>query len=87
MSECEEQIYPDELCESVVDVGSTREEKTAAWTQIMKEEQLLILNHTREREKILIGQTEVRLKKILLLVQEQELLIPFSFSSNIQHQN
>lgn len=35
--------YPDELCESVVDVGTTGQEEAAAGTQIMEEKQLLIL--------------------------------------------
>lgn len=35
--------YPDELCECVVDVGSAWHEETTAGTQIMEEEQLLIL--------------------------------------------
>lgn len=35
--------YPDEVSESVVDVGTTWHEKATAWTQVVEEEQLLVL--------------------------------------------
>lgn len=41
--------YPDELCESVVDVGTTGHEEAAARTQIMEEKQLLILWHKHRK--------------------------------------
>lgn len=46
--------YPDEVSESVVDVGTTWHEKATAWTQVVEEEQLLVLwNRQKERETIL----------------------------------
>lgn len=41
--------YPDELCESVVDVGTAWHEEAAARAQIVEEEQLLILWHQHMR--------------------------------------
>ena len=35
--------YPDELGESVVDEGPPWQEETAPWTQLVEEEQLLVL--------------------------------------------
>lgn len=39
--------YPDKLCESVVNKGTTGHEEAAARTQIMEEKQLLVLWHKR----------------------------------------
>ena len=52
--------YPDELGEGVVDEGPAGHEETAPWTQVVEEEQLLVLGggerepepeKQREREK------------------------------------
>lgn len=43
--------YPDELCKSVVDVGTAWHEETAARAQIVEKEQLLILWHKRMNTK------------------------------------
>lgn len=47
--------YPDELCKSVVDVGTAWHEETAARAQIVEKEQLLILWHKRMNTKKIIS--------------------------------
>ena len=57
--------YPDELGEGVVDEGPARQEETAPWTQVMEEEQLLVLRGgegKKERKKDRARETE-RAKK------------------------
>lgn len=49
----EELSYPDELCQGAVDVSSSGQKETAARTQIVEEEQLLVLG--RETKLLSIG--------------------------------
>lgn len=49
----EELSYPDELCQGAVDVSSSGQKEAAARTQIMEEEQLLVLG--RETKLLSIG--------------------------------
>lgn len=44
--------YPDELGEGVVDVSSTRHEEATARTEVMKEEQFLILWSRADQQRI-----------------------------------
>lgn len=47
----EELLYPDELCQAVVDVRSSRQKETAAGAQIVEEEQLLVLGRKKTNKK------------------------------------
>lgn len=40
--------YSDELNQGVVDEGPLRQEEAAPWTQVMEEEQVLLLNKIRK---------------------------------------
>lgn len=44
--------YSDELNQGVVEEGSLRQEETAPWTQVMEEEQVLLLNKTFKKKKV-----------------------------------